>query len=70
MRTMTSTTLATTGFEALSKTIRKAAFLTRMNSLVPSSAFMALIEPHYPKADNGRPPRSLATVLRMYFIAN
>ena len=67
---MMQTTMTSAGFEAFSKTTRKAAFLTRMDSLVPWNAFMELIEPHYPKAGNGRPPRSLATVLRMYLIAN
>ena len=34
------------------------------------TALSDLIEPHYPKAGNGRPPRLLATMLRMYFVAN
>ena len=29
-----------------------------------------MIEPHYPKAGNGRRPRSLQTMLRMYCVAN
>jgi IS5 family transposase len=28
----------------------------------------ALIEPHYPKAGNGRPPKELARMLRIYFL--
>ena len=70
MQTMKQTTLATAGFEAFSKTTRKAAFLARMERLVPWAALMGLIKPHYPKAGNGRPPRALATMLRMYCIAN
>lgn len=39
-----------------------------MEALVPWDEFCALIEPHYPKAGNGRPPIGLQ--LRMYFVAN
>ena len=67
---MTQSTLATGGFDAHSKTTRKAAFLARMDKLMPWTALSDLIEPHYPKAGNGRPPRLLATMLRMYFVAN
>ena len=70
MQTIKQTTLATAGFEAYSKTTRKAAFLARMERLVPWAEFMDLIEPYYPKAGNGRPPRALATMLRMYCISN
>lgn len=58
------------GFEAHGRATRKAAFLDRMDALVPWSEFCALIEPHYPKAGDGRPPRDLETMLRMYFVAN
>ena len=67
---MTQSTLATGGFDAHSKTTRKAAFLARMDKLMPWTALFALIEPHYPKAGNGRPPRSLETMMRMYFVAS
>jgi transposase, IS5 family len=67
---MTQSTLAVGGFDAHSKVTRKAAFLARMDKLVPWSALQALIEPHYPKAGNGRPPRALSTMLRMYCVAN
>lgn len=67
---MTQSTLAVSGFDAHSKVTRKAAFLARMNKLVPWTALETLIEPHYPKAGNGRPPRALSTMLRMYCVAN
>jgi transposase, IS5 family len=67
---MTQSTLSVGGFDAHSKVTRKAAFLARMDKLVPWSALEALIEPHYPKVGNGRPPRSLSTMLRMYCVAN
>ena len=70
MQAMRQATLATGGFEAHGKVTHKAAFVARMDALVPWDALSALIEPHYPKIGNGRPPRSLHTMLRMYFLAN
>lgn len=67
---MIQSTLATSGFEAHSKSTRKAAFLARMETLVPWAAMIELIEPHYPKAGKGRPPRALASMLRMYCVAS
>ncbi len=67
---MKQSTFAASGFEAHRKTTRKAEFLSRMDKLVPWSEFCAVIEPHYPKAGNGRPPIGLERMLRMYFIAN
>ena len=58
------------GFERFGRTTRKAEFLSRMDTMVPWGQFCALIEPHYPKAGNGRRPVGLERVLRMYFIAN
>ena len=37
------------GFEVHGRATHKAAFLARMETLVPWTAFCALIEPHYPK---------------------
>jgi transposase, IS5 family len=67
---MTQSTLSVGGFDTHSKVTRKAAFLARMDKLVPWSEFEELIEPQYPKAGNGRPPRDLSTMLRMYCVAN
>jgi len=69
---MKQTTLAmmNSGFERHGKTTKRAAFLARMETLVPWAEFCALIEPHYPKVGNGRPPVGLERMLRMYFIAN
>jgi IS5 family transposase len=68
--TMKQMTLAATGFEKHNRATRKAAFLGRMESLMPWVEFCTLIEPHYPKAGNGRPPIGLERMLRMYFVAN
>jgi len=68
---MKQMTLATgTGFELHARPTRKAEFLAKMESLMPWSALCALVEPHYPKAGNGRPPIGLERMLRMYWVAN
>ena len=67
---MTQSTLAVGGFDTHSKVTRKAAFLARMDKLVPWAALEELIEPHYPRVGNGRPPRDLSTMVRMYCVAN
>ncbi len=52
------------GFEKHARATRKAEFLARMESLMPWGEFCALIEPHYSKAGNGRPPVGLERMLR------
>jgi IS5 family transposase len=39
-----------------------------MEAIVPWSALCEVIEPHYPKAGNGRPPIGLERMLRIHFI--
>ena len=58
------------GFEVHGRATRKAEFLARMEVLVPWAHFCAVIEPHYPKVGNGRPPVGLERMLRMYLLAN
>ena len=58
------------GFEVHGRATRKAAFLARMEALVPWAEFCKLIEPHYAKVGNGRPPIGVERMLRMYFVAN
>ena len=68
--TMKQMTLAAAkGFEVHGRSTRKAEFLARMEALVPWVEFCALIEPYYPKAGGGRPPRGLERMLRMYCVA-
>ena len=61
---------ASKGFEVHGRATRKAEFLARMNALVPWGQLCAVIEPHYPKAGNGRAPIGLERMLRMYLLAN
>tara|TARA_R110002049_G_scaffold114171_1_gene265270 strand:+ start:258 stop:689 length:432 start_codon:yes stop_codon:yes gene_type:complete len=58
---------AANSFEKHNRPTRKAAFLARMDGLIPWRDFCALIEPHYPKRGNGRPPVGLERMLRMFF---
>lgn len=62
--------MATTGFEKHARPTRKAEFLAEMERLMPWAELCALIEPYYPKAGNGRPPKGLERMLRMYCLAN
>ena len=43
-------------------------FLDQMNQVVPWSELLALVEPVYPKAGNGRQPVGLSIMLRTYFL--
>ena len=64
------TLAASKGFEVHGRATRKAEFLARMERLVPWGAMCGLIERHYPKAGNGRPPIGVERMLRMYLVAN
>ena len=57
-----------TGFERYTKKTKRALFLEEMEQVVPWHALCALIEPHYPKAGNGRPPVGVERMLRIYFL--
>ena len=50
------------------KVTRRERFLAEMDAVIPWSRLIALIEPHYPKAGQGRQPLGLAKMLRIYFL--
>ena len=56
------------GFEQYRKLTRRDAFLKTMDTIVPWATLCEVIEPHYPKAGNGRPPIGLQRMLRIHFI--
>src|SRR6202166_5449778 len=56
------------GCERYGKKTRRAEFLEEMEQVVPWKKLGALIEPHYPKMGNGRPPVGVERMLRMYFL--
>jgi len=57
-----------TGFERYTKKTRRSQFLEEMEQVVPWAKLCALIEPHYPKVGNGRPPVGVERMLRIYFL--
>ena len=56
------------GYEQHRKPTRRDEFLSTMNTIVPWAELCAVVEPHYPKAGNGRPPIGLERMLRIHFI--
>ena len=50
------------------KTTRREKFLARMEEVIPWVKLLAVIEPHYPKGERGRPPIGLERMLRVYFL--
>jgi transposase, IS5 family len=65
---MKQTTFASLAWSAKGKTTRRERFLAEMNAVIPWARLTALIEPHYPKAGNGRRPMPLERMLRVYFM--
>jgi transposase, IS5 family len=57
-----------TGFERYTKKTRRAIFLEEMEQVVPWAKLCGLIEPYYPKPGNGRRPKELEKMLRIYFL--
>jgi IS5 family transposase len=55
-------------FEKYARPSRREQFLQTMEIVVPWSELESLIEPHYPKAGNGRQPVGLSIMLRIYFL--
>lgn len=57
-----------TQYEQYRKPTKRDVFLATMEQVVPWTELCSVIEPHYPKAGNGRPPVGLERMLRMYFV--
>lgn len=57
------------GFEQHCRSTRRDEFLDTMNRIAPWAELCAVIEPHYPKRGNGRPPIGLERMLRIHFIS-
>ncbi len=62
------TTFAHAEFTAKKKSTRREQFLARMEEVIPWEKLLAVIAPHYPKGDRGRPPMGLERMLRVYFL--
>ena len=62
------TTFAQAEFSAKKKRTRREEFLARMEEVIPWGKLLAVIAPHYPKGERGRPPMGLERMLRVYFL--
>ena len=56
------------GFERYVRQTRRGEFLSQMEVVVPWSELVALVEPHYPNGEQGRPPVGVERMLRVYFL--
>ena len=68
---MKQISLATTGFELVTKRTRKRVFLDEMNLVVPWTDLVGLIEPFAPgstDAKGGRPSFPVEIMLRIHFL--
>jgi IS5 family transposase len=61
-------TFASMAWQAKGKVTQRERFLAEMDAVIPWSRLMGLIEPHYPKAGQGRQPLGLEKMLRIYFL--
>src|SRR2546426_11460653 len=68
MKQQTLAMAADQTFENYRKPTRRDEFLKTMQAIVPWAALCEVIEPHYPKAGNGRPPIGLRRMLRIHFL--
>lgn len=65
---MKQTTFSGMAWAAKGKVTRRERFLAEMDAVIPWARLLAVIEPHYPKAGQGRPPIGLERMLRVYFL--
>jgi IS5 family transposase len=56
------------GFEKYARKSRRELFLEEMEGIIPWTRLTGLVQPHYPKGENGRPPVGLERMLRLYFL--
>ncbi len=61
-------TFAALAWSTKGKVTRRERFLAEMNAVIPWARLLRVIEPHYPKAGNGRQPLGLEKMLRIYFL--
>ena len=61
-------TFASLAWNGKGKVTRRERFLAEMDAVIPWRRLLALIEPHYPKAGQGRQPLGLEKMLRIYFL--
>jgi len=67
---MKQMTFADAEYAGKRKQTRKELCLIEMDQVVPWKGLVALIEPHYPKGEGGRPAYPLIAMLRVYLMQN
>lgn len=67
---MKQMTFADAEYAGKRKQTRKELFLIEMDRVVPWKGLVALIEPHYPKGEGGRPAYPLMAMLRVHLMQN
>ena len=65
---MNQPSFASLAYDGKKKRTRKEKFLSEMDQIIPWKKLTRLIEPHYPKGANGRPPMGTQKMLRIYFM--
>src|SRR6266850_8491255 len=61
-------TFASVAWSQKGKVTRRERFLAEMDAVIPWDRLIALVEPHYPKAGQGRQPLGLEKMLRIYCV--
>jgi IS5 family transposase len=61
-------TFASIAWQQKGKVTRREQFLAEMDAVIPWRELVELIEPHYPKAGQGRQPLGVEKMLRIYFL--
>ena len=67
---MKQMTFADAEYAGKRKQTRRERFLIEMDQVVPWKGLIALIEPHYPKGEGGRPAYPLLAMLRVHLMQN
>ena len=67
---MKQMTFADAEYAGKRKQTRKELFLIEMDQVVPWKGLVALIEPHYPKGEGGRPAYPSMAMLRVHLMQN
>ncbi|MFC6478861.1 IS5 family transposase [Pseudomonas asuensis] len=67
---MKQMTFADAEYASKRKQTRKELFLIDLDQVVPWKGLIALIEPHYPKGEGGRPAYPLMAMLRIHLLQN
>ena len=65
---MQQLSFATAEHQSKKRVTRREKFLAEVSEVVPWQRLIAVIEPHYPTGQRGRPPIRLERMLRLYFV--